>query len=351
MQKIQFYLVPNRVTVTTDMAGFNTEYRQVYQRTIKLHKGIDNTIELEVKNSDQRRQDVVGWNVVIKFFDAERSNLFSAVGTSITSKPGLMSATISRATLEKIDAQQLTAAAFLVKDGEEKILYSDSQFDVLARVEILDAYNDAEDLADEVTVFNWEYDRKQFISEIANFGNRHNEDYSTAPGRSMTVEMIGTYEGIIEVEATKDKSTAFGTTWTKIDNWDTRIETIKVITEPEPWRFVRFVHGGGRPGAGATFNVTIEDSKYTVVAVIHRGQDYNVSDILTIKGSYLGGDDDINDLSITVGAVNEYPPGSINSVTGISWTGQAPAQNGYYRNVKAINIVSANPVDKIIVRN
>jgi thioredoxin 1 len=241
-------------------------------------------------------------------------------------------------------------AILLFKDGEEKILYSDSQFDVLARVEVLNAYNDAEDLADEVTVFNWEFDRKQFISEIANFGNRHNEDYSTRPFRNMTVEMYGTYAGIIEVEATKDKSTAFGTTWTKIDDWDTRIETTKVISETEPWRYVRFKHGGGNPGSGATFNITIEDGEYVLVSVIHRGQDYNISDILTIKGSYLGGDDGVNDLTINVNAVNEYPNGSINSVTGITWSGTA-AEDGYYRNVEAFNLVSANPVDKIIVRN
>jgi hypothetical protein len=322
----------------------------VYQRTIKLHKGIDNTIELEVKNSEQRRQDVIGQEVVIKFFDAERSNLFSATGTAIMDKPGLMSVTISEQSLRNIDPQMLLAAAYLRNGNEEKILYSDSQFDVLARVEVLDAYNDADDLADEVTVFNWEFDRKQFISEIANFGNRHNEDYSTRPFRNMTVEMYGTYAGIIEVEATKDKSTAFGTTWTKIDDWDTRIETTKVISETEPWRYVRFKHGGGSPGAGATFNITIEDGEYVLVSVIHRGQDYNISDILTIKGSYLGGDDGVNDLTINVNAVNEYPNGSINSVTGITWSGTA-AEDGYYRNVKAFNLVSANPVDKIIVRN
>lgn len=350
MQKVQFYLVPNRITVTTDMAGFTTEYRQVYQRTIKLHKGIDNTIQLEIKNSDQRRQDVVGNTVVVKFFDAERSNLFSVTGTAIIGKPGLMSVTITEADLEKLDAQMLTAAAYLVNDDVNHILYSDSQFDVLAHVEILNAYNAAPDLVDELTVFNYEFDRKQFISEIANFGNRHNEDYATAPNRNMTVEMYGTYAGIIEVEATKDKSTAFGTTWTKIDDWDTRIATTKVISETEPWRYVRFKHGGGNPGSGATFNINIENGEYVLVSVIHRGQDYNISDILTIKGSYLGGDDGVNDLTININAVNEFPEGSINSVTGITWSGVA-SNDGYFRNVKAFNLVSANPVDKIIVRN
>lgn len=350
MQKVQFYLVPNRITVTTDMAGFTTEYRQVYQRTIKLHKGIDNTIELEVKNSDQRRQDVVGQEVVIKFFDAERSNLFSATGTAILGKPGLMSVTISEQSLINIDPQMLSAAAFLRNGNEDKILYSDSQFDVLARVEVLDAYNDAPDLADEVTVFNYEFDRKGFVSEIANFGNKHNEDYSTRPFRNMTVEAFGTYAGIIEVEATTDKSTAFGTNWIKIDDWDTRIQTIKVITGTEPWRYVRFKHGGGFPGSGATFNITIENGVYVLVSVIHRGQDYSISDILTIRGSFLGGDDGVNDLTITINAVNEYPNGSINSVTGITWSGIA-AEDGYFRNVQAFNLVSANPVDKIIIRN
>jgi hypothetical protein len=58
MQKIQSYLYPNRIIVTADLAGFTTEYKNVYQRTVKIYQGVDNVIEFDIKNADQKRVDL-----------------------------------------------------------------------------------------------------------------------------------------------------------------------------------------------------------------------------------------------------------------------------------------------------
>ena len=354
MQKVQFYLVPNRITVTTDLVGFNTEYRQVYQRKIKLHKGIDNTLEFEVKNSDQRRENVAGWQVVVKFLDTDRRNLFTVSGTAILSKPGLMSVTVPKEVLAPLDPQLLLAAAYLTNGVEEKILYADSQFDVLAHVEVLDAYNDVAESVEELTVFNYEHDKKAFTSEIGRFGWKLNHDFSSEPNRTIQVSMEGGYEGIIDVEVTKDKSTSFGTNWVRLTPWDVREEPTKTYpsnpTEIDNWNFVRFIYGGSGKGFGATFTVTVTDGVYSNVAVTYRGQMYQVGDQVVIKGGRLGGDDDVNDLTITINKVNQSPQGSIDS-TAITWTGNAAVQTGYYRHVPSINPSGTKAVDKIIIRS
>ena len=354
MQKIQFYLVPNRITVTTDLVGYNTEYRQVYQRKIKLHKGIDNTLEFEVKNSDQRRENVVGWQVVVKFLDTDRRNLFSVSGSAITSKVGLMSVTVPKELLAPLDPQMLVAAAYLTNGTEEKILYSDSQFDVLAHVEVLDAYNDQTESVEELTVFNYEYDKKAFTSEIGRFGWKVNHDYSSEPYRTVNVSFEGDYEGTVEVEVTKDKSTAFGTTWVRLAPWDVTLEPTKTYpstpSEIDNWNFIRFVYGGTGKGFGATFTVTVTNGEYSNVAVTYRGQGYQVGDQVLVKGSWLGGDDGVNDLTITVNKINESPLGAIDT-TSITWSGVAAVQNGYYRHVPSTNPEGAKAVDKIIIRS
>jgi recombinational DNA repair protein RecT len=76
MQLVPRYLVNDRIIVVSNDAGFVTEFRPVYSRTIKVYKGIDNTIQLDVRNSEQRKQTVVGQTAVIKFFDADQKNLF-----------------------------------------------------------------------------------------------------------------------------------------------------------------------------------------------------------------------------------------------------------------------------------
>ena len=59
MQKISSYLYPNRVELLADVAGFTTEYTNVYQKTVKIYNGIDNTIEFDLKNADQKRLELI----------------------------------------------------------------------------------------------------------------------------------------------------------------------------------------------------------------------------------------------------------------------------------------------------
>lgn len=347
MQKISFYLLPNRIKVTTDVAGFNTELRQVYQRKIKLYKGIDNTIEFEVRNSDNRKDNVVGYEVVAKFFDNDRKNVFTITGTALAGKPGLMAITVPTDTIAMLDPQLLSMAVFLRNGNEERMLYSDADFNLALTVELANGYNEVAEFIEELTVFSWQFDRKRFVSEIGNFGTKINDDYSTAPQRAMSVSYQGDYEDIIEVYATSDKSTDPMGRWVRLEDWDTRIDETK--TYEGDYRFVRFMHGGPGPGYGAFFNITVVDGVYELVSVINRGQNYRPGDTVTIKGSRLGGDDGINDLNIIIGSINEYPLGSINPMS-LTWNGSATG-DGYYRNVQASITNSASSIDKITIRN
>jgi hypothetical protein len=357
MQKLQFYLLPNRITVTTDLVGngFTTEFRQVYQRTIKLYKGIDNTIELDVRSSDQRRQNLAGKTAVLSFFDAQHRNLFVASGLADLSKVGLVSVRISKEDLENIDPQQLQVAAKLVDtDSNESIVYSDSQFGLFCTAEILDGYNSRlDEILEEITIFNYEYDSKEYVSEIGTFGTSINDDHSTLPTRSVTFEYVpSTFSGIIVVEVTRDKSTAFGTTWTKLEDWNTEDSLTKTYTGD--YRFVRFRINRDRSagaGSGARFTVTKNNGSYNIDFITLRGQNYIVGDRLTILGSFLGGVDGINDLTVTVtGVVNgSSSRGNIDSFT---WSGTATIGFENFESVGSESLVRPpNPVDKIIIRN
>jgi len=56
MQTIKTYLYPNIVEVQVfDPAIFTTRNRTVYSRTIKVYQGIDNPIQLMLRNQDQKK--------------------------------------------------------------------------------------------------------------------------------------------------------------------------------------------------------------------------------------------------------------------------------------------------------
>ena len=252
MQKFQFYLVPNRITVTTNLVncGYTTEYRKVYTRKIKIFKGIDNVLEIDVRNAEQKRQVVAGKTVRARFFDAENKVLFTVDGTAILSKQGIMKLTVPTDTIAKITPQQLIMRLTLVENGEESILYSDTQFDISAYVELMNGYNEQRNnVIEEATVFNYEFDQKSFVSEILNFGHKINEDYSVAMGKTVDIyvyPMIGDeFVGKVKIQAAENKSTALGNQWDDLGEIDIVLghdSTNQYTRVSGNYRFIRFIY-------------------------------------------------------------------------------------------------------------
>ena len=79
MRKISSYLYSNRIELLADLAGFNVEYTNVYQRTVKIYKGVDNVLEFDIKNADQKRLDIAInptiTNIRLNVMDSEGNKL------------------------------------------------------------------------------------------------------------------------------------------------------------------------------------------------------------------------------------------------------------------------------------
>lgn len=260
MQKIHFYLLPNRITVTTDRAGYSTELRQVYQRNFKIYKGIDNTIEFDIRNADQRREDISEFDVLVKFFDSKRTELLEVTGTAVPNKTGIMSITISKEDLENITPQLLSVSAQLVNNSEEKLLYTDSQFGIFITAELLDGYNPASSFVDQLSVFNFEFDANSYFSEVGTFGKQLNEDINQYPIKSVTVEVFPQpgFNGEVFVQVTRDKSTSFGTLWQQVASLtidaDTHNPVNNSFTVSGDYRYIRFKYNKYTPAG--TNNLT-----------------------------------------------------------------------------------------------
>jgi hypothetical protein len=73
MQLVPRYLVNNRTVVVLDEAGFTVEFRPVYQRNLYVYKGIDNVLQFQVKNADQKPVNITSYTPRFVAFD-ENSN-------------------------------------------------------------------------------------------------------------------------------------------------------------------------------------------------------------------------------------------------------------------------------------
>ena len=69
MNKLPVYLYPNLFEVILDLDDNNRINQVMYQRDLKLQKGLKNTVQLQFKNSDQKLIDIRSKQFVFVLFD------------------------------------------------------------------------------------------------------------------------------------------------------------------------------------------------------------------------------------------------------------------------------------------
>jgi len=139
MQKILSYLYPNRVILLADLADFNVEYTKVYQRNVKIYNGIDNAIEFDIKNADQKRIDLTTLsNIELNIMDSDGTALpnspYNVTPTAVT---GIAKVIIPAEDLTDLSNQFLKYSVSAVKDGNDVLLYADSRFGAVGTIELV----------------------------------------------------------------------------------------------------------------------------------------------------------------------------------------------------------------------
>jgi hypothetical protein len=148
MQKISSYLYPNRIEVIADVALDPTtcpvEWKIVYQKPIKIYKGVDNVLELEVKNGDQKRVDIFGKTVKFVIMDqtsreVETYNATVVDDGSTDCVKGVARITIPEADLANLDPQHLKFTSYILNaDNTKTLLYGDTKYGAQGFIDLLD---------------------------------------------------------------------------------------------------------------------------------------------------------------------------------------------------------------------
>lgn len=208
MQKLSSYLYQNRVQILADLAGFNVEYTNVYQRNVKIYNGIDNTIEFDIKNADQKRIDLSTFSVI-------KMHVMDATGKALACSPyivvptalkGIAKVTIPLLDLRNLTGQYLQYSLTATKDNADVILYADSRFGALGKIELIN--NVIPWTSRPVQIYN------SFTGEIDLLGNVINHtsaipstfyEAEITPALMFTIEMTG-FIGTIWLKGTKNST-------------------------------------------------------------------------------------------------------------------------------------------------
>jgi hypothetical protein len=149
MITVKAYLYPNLAEVQVfDPAIFTTRNRQVYSRPIKVYQGVDNPIQVIIRNQDQKKVDLTGSSVTASIQDPTNQLtvksypvLFGAnVGGNIQLGQGTF--TFDANTINGLEQRfyKLAFSTTVTSTDVTRPVYIDDNYGVPLDLEVLPAY-------------------------------------------------------------------------------------------------------------------------------------------------------------------------------------------------------------------
>lgn len=332
MQFNPVYLYSNKIDVFTNpLDSWTTErYRRVYNRNLKIYRSVDNRIDIQVRNSDQKATNITGSVLVFNLVTREAKDLVLQKDMiAMDPLTGKVTVTLTEDELYNLDLGSYNYS--IIKEVRENIdstnykvvsripMYVGSQYDVLGTLDILgDVLGTVEP---SVVVDKFSYTNpfttgdetpRFFISSIID------AKPTIYKGSSLhTFQFYQTnYQGSVMIQGSIDDQGATPSHWSDIVSVDVVNEPYKNIVGK--WNWFRIKHIPQGSSNTASFVVSQKMSFDYAVSIYTYGSAYKVGDTILLKGNRLGGELVTNDLVITVTSV-----GTDGRILTISWEGRS----------------------------
>jgi hypothetical protein len=226
MQKISCYLYSNRVAINYDLASSPLEWRIVYQKKLKIYKGFDNVIELDIKNSDQKRIDVSDNTLKCVLMDALGQEIYTADVTH-TNTPGLATFTVPATALEIISPQFLKYTVYILNDDDTKSpIYGDTQFGITGMIDLIG--NGLPQTLLPKVLSNFLYLHNTLTTEQTFYSDsvEINPPNDIAEEPTLTLDFFANgLDAEVKVQITKDPVVSTATIWTTIETFSITTST------------------------------------------------------------------------------------------------------------------------------
>jgi hypothetical protein len=130
------YLVNDRTLLVSNETGFLTEYRPVYQKNLSVYKGIDNSLEFQLLNADQKPVVLTGKTPKFVAFDENKNLVIQHDGTITNSNKGIFTVTVSENDTLSIKQQYLSYNVYVVDDttNSKTLTYADEQLNATGTI-------------------------------------------------------------------------------------------------------------------------------------------------------------------------------------------------------------------------
>lgn len=364
MQINSVYLYPNKIDVfASPLASLQPErYRKVYNRNLKVYRSVDNRIDLQLRNSDQKSL-VINSILVFNLLDTNGTRLVikkdcELVADDLTKNlKGRAYVVLTKEELLGLEQgfyqYNIVQETRTVIDGTDEYvvtsktpLYVDSQYGVNATMEVAGDVNGlVEDslLVDKFTYTNpfvsGDLTAQYYTSSIID------ANLNTATPQSQhTFQFYFTnYEGDVVIQGSLDEQggTPRSTSWVNITTVDPAVDKYKNITGK--WNWFRIKHLPTRGATRAVFVIRQTILLAYEIGIDFGGRGYRVGDEIVINGTALGGESPTNDALITVTAI-----ATNGEIIGITWSGLS--YNGVKSFVLSGDTLAVGTLDKVLYR-
>lgn len=214
MQNLPVYLYSNTLDITLDLDATVRGVNQVmYQRDLKIQKGIKNKIRIQFKNSDQKKISISNTQTYIfSMFDAINRRLLiekqlEVLDAATTSTKGLALLTLTESdTLDLDKSSYQFTVKLLDSDGTYLPAYSNTYYGMAGTLHLIEETYPV--LQNSVTITNF---NKTYNDSIFKYEHKSGDVYA-APAFNGNTALhtvafyLGAYKGTVYVEATLDNS-------------------------------------------------------------------------------------------------------------------------------------------------
>lgn len=214
MQNLPVYLYSNTLDITLDLDATIRGVNQVmYQRDLKIQKGIKNQIRLQFKNSDQKRVRIYNTQTfVFSMFDAINQRLIvekdlSVLDTGTTSTRGLAQLTLNESDTIDLDRSSYQYSIKLLEsDGTYLPTYSNTYYGVAGTLHILNDINPVLKDSTLISTFTKTYNDQISLYEQKSGNIYANPEYNGNSALHTVAIYMTNYKGTVHIEATLDNN-------------------------------------------------------------------------------------------------------------------------------------------------
>jgi len=239
MQLNSSYLYPMKIEFYQNGDSYITErYQQVYQRTFYLYKGVDNRLDIHMKNSDQKSKNTTGLSLVFNIVASESGELVAQKDcTAYDSTSGRYFVEFNEQELYDIKAGFYNFSLHTVdSNGTKSPAFGDAKHDARGQLEVRGTEYGREIESTEIDTFNLMGDGYYYSSVVD-----AQPQFNSNTGLHTLAFYMNGFSGDVTIQGTLENTTS-PTKWIDIDTTTYTSNDLTYTNINGVWSHLRIKH-------------------------------------------------------------------------------------------------------------